>query len=399
MTAGRVEGAQVVIVGGGVEGLAVAWALTVRGVRDVLVLERHSLAGAATAKSSGVVRCHYGVPSVAAMAWKGLQLLESAVDVLDAEVGFHRTGYVVAVGGADVAALAANVALGQRLGIEVELIDAETVSRLWPGMRLEDFAAFAYEPRGGYGDGAQTAFAFAAAARRGGAALRQHAAVAAIETDRVGRVSGVRLADGERIGAATVVVAAGSWTAELLAPLGFAVPIKAQREAVLLVDAGMDARQLPVFSDLVDLQYLRSERSGQLLVGNSDHRCPDWADPDDYLNVATDGQIATAAAKLSRRFPDHDVRLASSYAGCYDVTPDYNPIIGPAGPSGLMICAGFSGHGYKISPAVGELMADLILDGTSRDPRIPGEDFSLDRFQTGRLLASAHPYATAGQMR
>lgn len=209
MMAGRPDGAQVVIVGGGVEGLATAWALTCRGVRDVLVLERDSLAGAATAKSSGVVRCHYGVPSLAAMAWQGLQILESAADVLGADVGFHRTGYVVAVGGADVDALTANVALGRRLGIDVDLVDAETVAELWPGMRLEDFAAFAYEPRGGYGDGAQTALAFAAAARRGGARVRQQAPVAAIETDRVGRVRGVRLADGEQIGAATVVVAAG----------------------------------------------------------------------------------------------------------------------------------------------------------------------------------------------
>lgn len=93
------------------------------------------------------------------------------------------------------------------------------------------------------------------------------------------------------------------------------------------------------------------------------------------------------------------MRLASSYAGCYDVTPDYNPIIGPVGPAGLLLCAGFSGHGYKISPAVGQLVAELILEGSSSNPLVHADDFALERFQAGRMLSSAHPYATAGQMR
>ena len=79
--------------------------------------------------------------------------------------------------------------------------------------------------------------------------------------------------------------------------------------------------------------------------------------------------------------------------------PDFNPIIGPTGIAGLLVAAGFSGHGFKISPTVGELVADLILHGKSRDPDVPADDFALDRFIRGAPLASQHPYSGAGQLR
>jgi sarcosine oxidase subunit beta len=395
------ETADVVIVGGGIEGLSTAYALTQAGISDVLVLERATLASGGTGKSSGIVRCHYGVASLAAMAWKGLQLFENALDVLGTEIGFEQIGYVVGVGEGNLESLEANVAMHRSLGIDSRVVGASEVAALWPYADLSDLIGFAYEPRGGYGDGARTALAFAAAARRGGARIRQGAAVR-----RVCGGPGVELASGERITSGAVVVAAGFWSRNLLTPLGIDLPVRAQREAILLIEAGADGpspervRDLPVFSDLADLQYVRPERSGQLLVGNSDHSDPEWADPDDYSNRASDGFLAAALPKVAHRFPGlGDARLASSYAGCYDVTPDYNPVMSAATIPGLFVCAGFSGHGFKISPAVGELMADLVAHGVSRDPLVPEADFALGRFAEGRLLASAHAYAGAGQMR
>ncbi len=395
------ETADVVIVGGGIEGLSTAYALTRAGVRDVLVLERATLASGGTGKSSGIVRCHYGVPSLAAMAWKGLQLFENSADVLGTEVGFEQVGYVVGVGEGNLASLEANVAMHRSLGIDTRMVAASEVAALWPHADLSDLAGFAYEPRGGYGDGARTALAFAAAARRGGARIRQGAPVSTLCAG-----GGVELDSGERLTSGAVVVAAGVWSRDLLQPLGIDLPVRAQREAILLLEAGPDGpahdqvRDLPVFSDLADLQYVRPERSGQLLVGNSDHSDPEWADPDDYPNRASDAFVESALAKVAHRFPGFgDVRLAGSYAGCYDVTPDYNPVMSATAIPGLFVCAGFSGHGFKISPAVGELMADLVVAGGSRDPLVPEADFALERFAEGRLLASAHPYAGAGQMR
>jgi sarcosine oxidase subunit beta len=229
--------------------------------------------------------------------------------------------------------------------------------------------------------------------------LRQHHGVAAIET--VGdQVSGVRLSNGDRIGAAHVVLAAGPWSVELAAGVGVDLPVRSQRAQILLVDPGRYLGPVPVFSDLVSLQYVRSEGSSSILLGDSDHSRPEWSDPDQYRERVNDDELATAIPKFDHRFPGLDgASLSSSYAGCYDVTPDYNPVISRAPVEGLWLCAGFSGHGYKISPSVGELMADLIVAGASRHPDIDHRDFRWERFSEEEPLVSPHPYVGAGQMR
>ncbi len=393
--------ADVVVVGGGIEGLSVAWALAERGAGDVLVLERDTLCAGGTGKSSGVVRCHYGVRSLAAMAWHGVSVFERAEEVLGQDIGFTPTGYVVGVGPPDVAALAANVAMHRSLGIDARLASADEVQAWWPQADLEDFAAFAYEPRGGHGDAYRTGRAYAHAAVRLGARLRQHARVTAVTTDPSGRrVTGVVVDGGEEIRAGSVVVAAGPWSVALCAPLGVDLPIRAQREQILIVDPGEPISGAPVFSDLVDLQYVRTEPSGELLVGNSDHSAPQFTDPDRYPDRADDEYVTQAVGKLDRRFPKlRDPRLRTGYAGCYDVTPDYNPIISESPVDGLYLCAGFSGHGFKISAAVGRLMADVMTSGASSAPDIDAADFRHDRFERGLPLLSPHPYRGAGQMR
>ena len=210
----------------------------------------------------------------------------------------------------------------------------------------------------------------------------------------------VHVGDGQRIGAHQVVVAAGPWSSPLVSAVGVDLPIRAQRAQVLLVDPGRPVGGVPVFSDLVTLQYVRPEGPGSLLVGDSDHSEPEWADPDSYRDRAVDVDLARSIPKFQHRFPGLEAAtLSSSYAGCYDVTPDYNPVISGCPVQGLWLCAGFSGHGYKISPAVGELMADLICRGSSRHGDVDHRDFQLDRFARAEPLVSPHPYAGAGQMR
>ncbi|MFD6673430.1 NAD(P)/FAD-dependent oxidoreductase [Rhodococcus zopfii] len=394
------ESARVVIVGGGLEGLATAWSLAERGESDVLVLERGTLCSGMTGKSSGIVRCHYGVPSLAAMAWHGVQVFRSADEIFGTDIGFRQTGYIVGVGENNTAPLAANVAMHRDLGVPVESIDADEVRRLWPGIALDDFAAFAYEPLGGHGDAYMTGMAYGTKARSLGVRVRQSSEVTTLLQREGGDVYGVKLADGTEIHADTVVLATGVWSPSLGATVGVDLPIRAQREPILLVDQGRPTPDVPTFSDLVNLHYVRREPNGELLVGNSDHSSPEIADPDAYLNRAEDDYIEVAIGKLERLLPNMpDPRLASSYAGCYDITPDYNPIIGPSPAPGLFLLVGFSGHGYKISPAVGRLAADLLLDGISSDPAVDGNDFRYSRFAEGKPLASLNPYVGAGEMR
>lgn len=213
-------------------------------------------------------------------------------------------------------------------------------------------------------------------------------------------MTGVMLSDGSTVAADTVVVATGVWTQPFLAPYGIDVPIRVVREQIVLIDPGVDLPPVPVFSDLVSLQYVRPEVGGEILFGNSDLSDAQTADPDGYLNRATEEFVDVTVDKVGTRFPGFpDAVITSSYAGCYDVTPDWNPVISRTEVDGLLVAAGFSGHGFKIAPAVGRLVADLVIDGHSRDPRIPASDFRLARFAEADLLTTPYPYVGAGQMR
>ncbi|MBB5165056.1 FAD-binding oxidoreductase [Mycobacterium sp. AZCC_0083] len=393
------ETADVVIVGGGIEGAAAAWALAQRGVTDVFVAERNTVGSGMTGKSSGIVRCHYGVSSLAAMATVGLEVFEKAEEIFGTDIGFRQTGYVVGVGEPNVDSMRKSLAAQRAVGVQTEEIDQSEVARMWPFADLSPFAAFGWEARGGYGDAYMTAQAFAVSARAAGVRIRQGTAVAGLSIVD-DRVTGVRLADGTEISTGTVVVATGAWTQPFLAPYGIDVPIRVVREQIVTIAPGIDIGSVPVFSDLVSLQYVRPEVGGDILFGNSDLSDAEEADPDDYSNRATDDFVDLTVAKVGNRFPGlTDAAITGSYAGCYDVTPDWNPVISRTGIDGLVVAAGFSGHGFKIAPAVGKLVADLVVDGRSADPRIPETDFRLSRFAEGDLLTSPYRYVGAGEMR
>ena len=259
-----------------------ARALVELGVTDVLVLERDTVGSGGSGKSSGIVRCHYGIPSLAAMAWHALPVLEHAGRDPGRPLGLHQDRLPRRRRAENLGALRANVAMHQQLGIEVELVGHDTAQELWPAARLDDFAEFAYEPRGGYGDGHQTALAFAVRGtpRRGAPAPAR----------RGGRDRGARttaspasvLADGSRIGAAHVVLAAGPWSAALAAGVG--------RRPARPGPAGPDPPRRPGPAPRPGPRLLRpgvaavrAHRGGAaILLGDSDHSDPEWSDPDDY---------------------------------------------------------------------------------------------------------------------
>ncbi|MDJ0396454.1 FAD-dependent oxidoreductase [Rhodococcus sp. G-MC3] len=388
------------IIGGGLEGLAIAWSLADRGETDILVVERDTLCSGMTGKSSGVVRAHYGTPSLAAMSWYGVQVFERATELFDDDMAFQQCGYVVGVAENNVEPLDKNVAMMQGLGVDVEMIGHDKMAELWPGLHLDDFAAFAYEPRGGRGEAYMAGMAYGAAARRRGVKIRQSTRVTELLRKEGGAVYGARLSNGDEIHSSTVILATGPWAPQLTAPLGFDLDVKAQRAQLVLIDQGVPTPVVPVLSDLAGLSYVCREPNGELLVGNSDHQAPEYIDPDNYINRADENTFEKIVTKMGHRLPDMpDPRVTSSYVGAYDVTPDYNPIIGPSPVDGLFLATGFSGHGFKISPAVGKLVADLVTDGTTTLPNVDPNDFRYSRFAENDLLLSQHPYEGAGEMR
>jgi len=388
----------VVIVGAGVEGCSTAFALAEAGTTNVTVLERDAIGSGGTGRSAGIVRCHYGVPEVAALARESLEVFEHAGDILGADVGFEQVGYLVAIGEDNLEPFRASIAAQQALGIETGEISHADAQALWPTAQLEDVAAIAYEPRGGYADGYATAHAFAAAARRWGATVRQGSAVVAIGTSG-GAVSGVTLADGTRVATRTVVVAASAWSVPLLRPLAIDLPITPYAVQEVLIDPGQDLGRCPVLSDMVSKQYVH-QRGHELLFGDSGGFERPIDDPDRYPGHASDEAVERCAEKALHRFPgiaEPTVRTTST--GMIDVTPDWNPILSATHVEGLFVAAGFSGHGFKIAPAVGRLMAGIVLGTGSANPDVATDAFRLSRFEGGELLLSRYPYTGASKIR
>ncbi len=387
----------VIVIGAGVIGTSVAHSLAKRRVGRIGVLEQSTLAAGATGKSSGVLRCHYGIPIVAAMAHQGLQWFRQVRQSYGLDVGYRDIGYVVGVGPHDVGALRANVAMQQKLGIHTELLSPDDAQSLWPEMEMADFSLMAYEPDGGVADPTLTATAFYRLSKQFGVTYMFDQRVRQLQTHS-GKVTGILTADGQGWSAGAVVIAAGTDTPALCDPLGITVPIRSQRAQLIVVNPGQLMPNRPVFSDLIALQYGRPEVNGTILVGNSDHRAPEWVSEGPCPDGVTEDHIQLAIEKFMRRFPQWDTaQLLGGYSGCYEVTPDYNPVIGLTPVDGLYIAAGFSGHGFKLSPVVGDMVADLLVNHDDRN--LDSYAFRLRRFEEQQLLVSQHPYGGAGQMR
>jgi len=390
--------ADVVIIGAGVEGCSIGYALASSGTTSVTIIDRDTVGSGGTGRSAGIIRCHYGVAEIASLALASLEVFENATELLGEDIDFRQVGYVVGVGEDNLAAFRASLAAQRELGVTTDEISADEVSTMWPTAYLDDVAAFAFEPRGGYADAYATAQAFAGATLRHGGRLLQSRPVAAVDVS-AGRVSGVTLRTGEHVAAGTVVVAAGAWSVPLLRPLGIDLPIQPQYVEEVLIDPGQDLGGSPVFSDLVSKQYAVPQ-GREVLCGDSSGDLRSIDDPDEYPNRADWAAIDRAVAKATHRFPGFaSPAVVTSVTGMIDTTPDFNPIMSSTGIDGLYLAAGFSGHGYKIAPAVGRFVADLILHGTSSHPLVPAETFHLDRYAAGELLQSRFPYVGAAKIR
>ncbi len=363
--------ADVVVVGGGCIGASIAYHLARRGVRRLLLIEKDRLASGSTGRSSATIRQHYAFPTVARMARRSLEVFQRFGEIVGGECGFVRTGYAAAVGPADVDALAANVRMLQDVGIRTQLLAPLELKALVPELEVGDLGAAAYEPEGGYADPHATTTALAGRARELGGEIIQGITVRGLR-QAAGRVTAVSTDAGE-VEAGAVILAANAWTPALARTAGVEVPVRPLLHGVAIL--------------------IRPEGEDMTLVGDIPHDPNAVVDPDACPDRARPEAMARFAGVASRRFPAlTGAGFKRAYAAFYDVSPDNQFILDRLpGLEGGYVACGFSGHGFKPSPAVGELMADLVLDGRSRDPGLDLAFFRLDRF-AGRARAHAAPY-------
>lgn len=379
----------VIVIGAGVIGSSVAFHLARYGARSVLVLDRTQVGAGTTSQSSGILRTHYSVPENVALAqasWKVFEDFAGYIGDEEASAGLVRCGYLIASpDGPKLEPLRAALEAQQAMGIEVRMLDASQAAELLPIARFDDAALIGYEPQAGFADAYLVATGFARAARRGGVRIMEGVEVHELLLDG-GRAAGVETSRG-RFLAGTVVSTQNIWARDIERWTGIPTPVSAERHSVLALEGPEPYTfSMPVYKDLGSpgMLYCRSYGGSQMLVseGTVGDTLPA---PDNEQGDIPMDYVAEVGAQVAERFPSYETAgLASSWTGVYDVTPDWNPVLGPLPDvPGLVVGYGFSGHGFKLSPGVGRLLAQAAL-GLETD--VPLAPYSLERFRTGSLL-------------
>jgi sarcosine oxidase subunit beta len=380
--------ADVIIIGGGIQGASLAFHLAQREVKAV-VLEKRFIAAEATGRSSGLVRMHYDLELESRLAWLSFQYFRDWGQKVGGDCGFTRTGFLKIVAPQYEEQLRANVVMQQEIGINTRLVTAGEVAEMAPYLVNDDFAVAAYEPDSGYADPSASTMSLMQAARQKGAALVQECQVTGILVEG-GQVSGVTSSQGD-FSAPVVVNAAGAWAAQVGRMAGLEVPVKVWRHDTIFIrqPAALPDNHLTVIDDAKTM-YFRPETGGLTLLGLEDGN-PVGESPDEFADSVAPDFVDRAVDRICQRIPLMEQgSLHSTHGGIDGITPDQRAILGQAGPDGFYLACGFSGTGFKIGPAVGLCMAELIVDGRAQSVDIA--PFTLNRFAEGKELVGEHAY-------
>jgi sarcosine oxidase subunit beta len=383
----------VIVIGAGVIGSSVAYHLARFGAKRVLVLDRTQVGAGTTSQSSGILRTHYSViqnVELALASWQVFQNFAAYLEDEEASAGLVKCGYLIASPDGPKLGALRSALDGQRAkGITVQELDAAQASSLLPIARFDDAALIGFEPEAGFADAYLTATGFARAARRLGVQIIEGVEVQRLLHDG-GRVTGVETSQG-RFHAGTVVSTQNIWARDIERWTGIASPVAAERHTVLALQGPQPYTfQMPVYKDLGSpgMLYCRSYGGTQMLVseGGAGETLPA---PDNQQGPVPMDYVAEVGAQVAERFPSFETAgLASSWTGVYDVTPDWNPVLGRLpGMQGLVVGYGFSGHGFKLSPGIGRVLAQEAL-GLPTD--VPLAPYALQRFAAGQPLTGRY---------
>jgi sarcosine oxidase, subunit beta len=380
--------ADVVVIGAGIFGASTAYRLCERGAGRVVLLDRAGLAAGDSGRTFGMVRRHYSNAVTARLAMRGTRTIQNWRDEIGVcDAGFVETGYLVTVPDALADACRDNVSRLQGLGLDTRFVAPDEIAAIEPLLRLDGIAGGAYEPDAGFADAEKMVLGwFAGAVSRGLVAGIGIEAEALVVTN--GRIRGVKTTRGE-IDCGTVVLATGAWGASLLEPVGVHLPISLTRIQVAIVRQPTGApRPHVVCSDAVTNVVVRPDRAS--LVYAVTYFASDPLGRAEDCNLDVSPGYAEAIQRAFRdRYPALEgAAWVTGWAGPYDYTPDWNPVLGFApGVEGLYLTLAGSGHAFKLSPAVGEVAAAEVLADT---PPLDVSQLRPDRFERGALLRLAY---------
>ncbi|MBI1382983.1 MAG: FAD-dependent oxidoreductase [Planctomycetaceae bacterium] len=411
--------AKILIVGGGVMGSSIALNLArhLDPTREpVVLLERGDLAGGSSGHSGGLLRQHYAESAIASMARDSIREYAAFESRTGRSLGFRRCGVLTLAGPSRPEAMARlerNVAAHAEIGIRTEVLDAAGIRALVPGIEVDDRAVAAWEPTGGVVDPVATVREFAALARTYGAVTRLGVTVSDLLVEN-GRFVAAITSEG-RYDAERVVIVAGAWSSRFLRKFGAKIPVRVARVETHFfalpgaeernVDAELDVRVdledplesiseqmsrgegaageggMPVILDLEYGFYTRAEpEQGRVRVSPIDHGPAELYDEPRSGDEPTPERAAWARSVLAKRLPAFaEQPERGAHVSWFPISPDGRAIVGPVpGLEGVYVASGFADHGFKLAPAVGEGVSQML-----RGEPVSGFDselFSPERF-------------------
>ena len=365
--------ASVVIIGGGVMGLSTAYHLARAGVTDVVLIEKSEFGSGSTCKAAGGVRAQFSDAVNIELGARSLKAFETFEATFDQEIDLRQVGYLFLLEKPEhVEAFEKNVAVQNEMGVPSRLIEVAEAKALSPLISTEGLLAAAYSPTDGHCTPESVVNGYASAGRRAGARLVRNCAVTAIESSGGSLMQAVT--EKGTIATDAVICTAGAWSKELGAMVGVDLPVEPLRRQILTTEPMPDLDpHTPFTIDFSTSFYFHGEGQG-LLLGMSDPH-----ETAGFKLTVSEEWLAGLGDAIERRAPDlSEVGLGAGWAGLYEMTPDHNALVGEAeGVSRFLYATGFSGHGFLMGPAIGEVMRDLYL---GRTPVVDVSSLTANRF-------------------
>lgn len=379
MVEGLPTRAQVVIAGAGIMGCSIAWHLAERGVRDIVVLERDQIGRGATADAAGGIRLQFSTETNVRLSQIALDdYWERFEERFGVDINFRQQGYLfLLTREEELAVFERNLALQQSLGVPARWVTPDDIRELCPAVVLDDVLGGTFCPRDGWADTSTSTLGFAQAARRLGVRIEEEAPVTAIDVEG-GRVRAV-WSHGQRIETPLLICCAGPQTNALGKLAGLELPVQPVRRMSFVTEPFAEIPStVPMTIEFARSLYFHPESSG-FLFGMSNQDEP----PSTNKTVDEDWMYQTVEALVERAPAFERATVRRGWAGFYEVTPDDNPLLGTVPElDNLIVAAGFSGHGFMQGPAVGKLIAELVVDGAART-------LDISAFRPGRFAEGA----------
>jgi sarcosine oxidase subunit beta len=393
-----VKQADIVIIGGGIIGINIAYQLALRGATDVIVLERKTLASGSIGLAMGGIRQQFADELDIRFSLEGVRFYERFTGEDDPfrltstlPPRFLQYGYMfLCTTPESWQAMQRHAALQQSIGVPTQLLTAEEARQRVPQLIVDDVLGATFCPTDGYSDPVGIIHALADEARTRGVSISEYAPVEEIIVEH-GRVQAVRTPQ-ETISTPLVINATGVYAPFIAQLVGISdLPIRPLRRQLLLTEPFADLpKDVPMTVDLVSGFHFRRRDGGVVFAlplppEAEEARLSEALAPEAFA-LTTDDNFWPLLQEHARRCCPTlaEARVARTWSGLYEMTPDEEPVLGKTEVEGFLCACGFSGHGFMHAPMAAKLITELVLDGASKMLDI--EQFSIERFRTGKLI-------------